>query len=353
MNKHISFENKHILITGGTGFIGSHLARKFLSAGAFVHVFDNLSTGRLENLPRHTKLLLHHGSIMHRQKLVNLPRKDFEVIFHLASIVGMKLATKHHQIVYETATEGTENVLRAIPESPVVLFSSSAVYGLHQTKPVSESSVAPFDELLQYDGGKLGYACGKFEMEQIGKRYAEDGRKVLIIRPFNVVGRRQLGDYGMVIPTFINQAISGKPLTIFDDGSQVRSFSCIQTFVRCLTRLMEHQEVWLNDKNIVNIGTGKGNTINALAGLVLQETGSKSALNYKLYSDHFADHRDVTYRLPITTHGERYYGKTHWPSLRCIIRGILKSMRTRAIKTTEQVVLACMQYLFFDAYLFS
>lgn len=194
MKKHVSSENKHVLITGGTGFIGSHLARKFLSAGAIVHIFDNLSTGRLENLPRHPNLVLHNGSIMDRQSLQNRSHKEFNVIFHLASIVGMKLATTQHRLVYETATVGTENVLETIPGSPVVLFSSSAVYGLHQEKPVSESSVAPFDELMQYDGGKLGYACGKFEMEQIGKKYSENGRKVLIIRPFNVVGNRQLGD---------------------------------------------------------------------------------------------------------------------------------------------------------------
>jgi UDP-glucose 4-epimerase len=336
MQTHAPATPKNVLITGGAGFIGSHLVRKFLKSGSTVHVFDNLYTGRMDNLPGHPNLFFHEGSIMDLPALERLKAYSFDVIFHLASVVGMRLATKYQQLVYDTATTGTLNVLNTFREVPVVLFSSSAVYGMDNKFAVKETAQVDFEQLLQYDGGKLGYACGKYEMEQIGRRAAQNGRKVLIIRPFNVVGKRQLGTYGMVIPTFIHQALQGKPLTIYDDGFQVRSFSCIQTFVKCLCKLMEHEEVWTADKNIVNIGTNNGHSINDLAGIVLQETKSHSLVKYHLYEDFFQNHKDVVYRVPDTTYGEQFYGKIEWPSLRDIVKDILQTFTVESVKTEAQ-----------------
>jgi len=337
MQTHDPSTPKTVLITGGAGFIGSHLVRKFLKDGSTVHVFDNLYTGRMDNLPEHPDLFFHEGSIMDLPALELLKAYDFDVIFHLASVVGMRLATKYQQLVYDTATIGTLNVLNTFKGVPIVLFSSSAVYGMDNKCAVKETAPVAFDQLLQYDGGKLGYACGKYEMEQIGRRAAQNGRKVLIIRPFNVVGMRQLGNYGMVIPSFINQALQGKPLTIYDDGFQVRSFSCIQTFVKCLCKLMEYDEVWTADKNIVNIGTSNGQSINDLAGIVLQETKSHSLVKYHLYEDFFQNHKDVVYRVPDTTYGEQFYGKVEWPSLRDIVKDILQNFTVEAVKPEAQL----------------
>ncbi len=316
---------KTILITGGAGFIGSHLVQKFLNAGSTVHVFDNLYTGKLENLPDHPDLHFHQGSIMDVGALELLKSISFDLIFHLASIVGMRLATKYQDLVYDTATIGTLNVLNTFKGVPIVLFSSSAVYGMDNKGAVKEDAVVSFKQLLQYDGGKLGYACGKYEMEQIGRRTAQNGRKVLIIRPFNIVGKRQLGTYGMVIPTFINQALHGRPLTIYDDGFQVRSFSCIQTFVKCLSKLLEHEAVWQVERNILNIGTSQGNSINDLALVVLKETNSHSLVKYHLYQDSFHNHKDVLYRVPDTSYGEQFYGRAEWPTLQEIVQDILQS----------------------------
>ena len=326
--------HKTILVTGGAGFIGSCLVKELLKKGDTIHVFDNLSTGSLSNLPQHENLFFHKGSILELSSLQSLAKYKFDLIFHLASIVGMRLATKYQQLVYDTATTGTLNVLNAFENVPVVLFSSSAVYGMDNKCAVKEDAQVAFDQLLKYDGGKLGYACGKWEMEQIGLRACEQGRKVLIIRPFNVIGKRQVGTYGMVVPTFVNQALQGKPITIYDDGFQVRSFSCVHTFAACLFTLIKSDAVWNINGNIVNIGSRNGYSINELAHIVLEETKSHSLIKYHLYQDFFENHKDVVYRVPDTTYGETFFGKTEWPTLREMVQDILKSAKAAHARHT-------------------
>jgi len=315
-----------VLITGGAGFIGNYIVKKFLKAGVNVHVLDNLSTGSLSNIPAHPNLTFHNGSILERPFLRSLRKFNFDLILHLASIVGMRLATKYQSLVYETATTGTLNVMQTFPNVPVVLFSSSAVYGMDNKWAVKEDQAIAHDQLLTYDGGKNGYACGKWEMEQIGLKAAKDGRKILIVRPFNVIGTKQVGTYGMVVPTFIHQAIDGKALTIFDDGFQIRSFSCVEVFIKCLFKIMEFDEVWEIGKNIINIGSRNGYSINDLAFIVLEETHSSSVIHYHLYEEFFPNHKDVTYRVPDTTYGEKFYGNIEWPTLREIVKNILSVM---------------------------
>jgi UDP-glucose 4-epimerase len=312
-----------VLITGGAGFIGSHIVKKFLRSGAEVHIIDNLSTGK-HSFSKNYNVWFHHGSILDKSFLQQLKEIKFDLILHLASVVGMKLATKYHDLVYDTATTGTLNILNIFQEIPVVLFSSSAVYGMDNKQPVKEDQKIPFEQLLKYDGGKKGYACGKWEMEQIGLNAASAGRKVLIIRPFNVIGPHQVSTYGMVVPTFIDRALSGESLTIYDDGFQIRSFSFINTFVSCLFNLMEVEDVWTMHKNIVNIGSRKGYSINDLALIVLKETHSTAPIRYQLYQDFFPNHTDVTYRVPDTSYGEKFYGNIKWPSLREIVKNILE-----------------------------
>ena len=318
------FKNKNVLITGGSGFIGSYLVRMLLELAANVYVLDNLSTGSLENLPESPNLFFYNGSILDRLFAKQFLNINFDYIIHLASVVGMRLATKQQQLVYKTATTGTQNVMDAFPDVPIVLFSSSAVYGMENRLPVKEYQPISYSQLLKYDGGKPGYACGKWEMEQIGLRASEKGRKVIIVRPFNVIGNRQVGTYGMVLPTFIKQALNGEPLTVLDDGFQVRSFSCVETFTECLFKLLDKSDAWIHGNNIFNMGTQKGNSINELAKIVIEETGSKSSIQYLLYQDIFPNHTDVIYRVPDTSHGEKYFGKTEWPTLRQIVNKVMK-----------------------------
>ncbi len=323
---------KTILITGGAGFIGSYLVKKLLRSGNVIHVLDNLSTGSLHNLPEHQNLFFHQGSILDESVLKSLQKVKFDLIFHLASIVGMRLATRYQQLVYDTATIGTLNVLNTWREAPVVLFSSSAVYGMDNTWAVKEDLPIAFDQLLNYDGGKLGYACGKWEMEQIGLRASKQGRRVLIVRPFNVIGKRQVGTYGMVVPTFINQALQGMPLTIYDDGLQVRSFSCVKMFTDCLLKLTAAADVWQAGGNIVNIGSRNGYSINDLARIVVEATKSHSPVKYHLYQDFFENHKDVIYRVPDTTYGEQFYGTMEWPTLTDMVQDILQSAMAQGAK---------------------
>jgi len=317
-----TYENKNILITGGAGFIGHYLIKKLLQQKSNVYVLDNLSTGKNENLPDHPDLHFFNDSVLNNSWINSFSNISFDLIIHLASVVGMKLATKYQHLVYETATEGTLNVLNAFPDVPVVLFSSSAVYGIENILPVSESQEISYEQLLQYDGGTKGYACGKWKMEQIGLAASGNGRKVIIVRPFNVIGYKQVNTYGMVVPTLIDQAISGTSLTVFGDGCQVRSFSYVKTFTECFFKLLSEKDAWRHGNNIFNIGTPAGSSINELALIVLKETNSRSLIKYSLYHEIFPHHNDVLYRVPDVTHGEKYFGKTQWPSLQQIVNRI-------------------------------
>jgi len=327
---------KNVLVTGGAGFIGSYIVKKFLRLGTNVHVLDDLSTGSLDNLPMHDSLTFHHGSVLDKTFLNSLKELQFDLILHLASIVGMKLATQYHQLTYKTATSGTWNIMNTFQKVPIVLFSSSAVYGMDNKKLVKEDQPVAFEQLLKYDGGKFGYACGKYEMEQIGLSAAQNGRKVLIVRPFNVVGTKQIGTYGMVIPTFINLALEDKPLIIYDDGFQVRSFSSINTFVECLFKIMNAEEAWNINQNIINVGSRNGYSINDLALIVLKETKSNSVIKYRLHKEFFPDHKDVVYRVPDTTYGEKFYGKIEWPTLTGIVKDILESITTNTVQNVYE-----------------
>jgi len=323
---------KNVLVTGGAGFIGTYIVKKLLRSGTNVHVIDDLSTGSPENLPHCHNLTFHQGSVLDKAFLKSLKKLEFDLIIHLASIVGMKLATQCYQMTYKTATSGTWNIMNTFESVPIVLFSSSAVYGMDHKKPVNEDQPIFFEQLLKYDGGKLGYACGKYEMEQIGLSAAKNGRKVLIVRPFNVVGTKQVGTYGMVVPTFINLALEDKPLTIYDDGFQIRSFSSVNTFVECLFKVMNAEEAWNINQNIINIGSRNGYSINDLALIVLKEIKSNSVIKYHLYEEFFPEHKDVVYRVPDTTYGEKFYGEIEWPTLRDIVKNILESTTANAVQ---------------------
>jgi UDP-glucose 4-epimerase len=315
---------KTVLITGGAGFIGGHLARKYLAMDYRVYVLDDFSTGLEENLPIDPNLFIHRHSILDKACLKQFAHAD--LIIHLASVVGMKKVKQDADLTYRTATEGTRNVLECLAGIPTVLFSSSAVYGMTGT----ESRCSEFDELnenglTQYDGGIPGYATGKRHMEQIGLSKARDGRKVLIVRPFNVIGERQLSNYGMVVPKFIKAAMSDMPLIVYGNGLQSRCFSDVNTFVDAMVKLIHCDAAWVPGGNIVNIGSDKPTTINSLAQITISLCGSRSTLEYLPFHEVFKGHVDVQGRIPDTTKFTDLAGHIEWPGIEQAVNKIFTS----------------------------
>lgn len=314
---------KKILIAGGAGFIGSALVKKFIKDECDVHIIDNLSTGSLDNLPDSTKYWFYQGSVLDLPFLERFKHQHFDLAINLASIVGMELATAYSDLTYKTCTVGTENLLSILePTTPVLFFSSSSVYGLDHRSPVSEQETIEKENLLRFDGGKPGYACGKWEMEQLALQEAKKGRPAMIVRPFNITGPFQLSEYGMVMPRLIQQAITNAPMTVYGDGSQIRSFSCINTFVKILFQLMNQPQLWQCEHNIVNIGTETGTSITELALMIKRVANSHSEIRYIPYNDIFKGLSDVQYRVPDASYASSFCDGIYWPDLKTLVHQI-------------------------------
>lgn len=314
----------NILVTGGCGFIGSHLVPFLLYQGHSVTVLDDLSTGSLSNIPiNNPKLTLIKGSVLDAE-VVKQAATGCDMIFHLASTVGMKLVYSKPKQSYLVSKVGTENIMLTDKHIPVVLFSSSAVYGLTSEESMGEDISLPLEEALAYDSQKFGYAAGKWELENIGKKHMKEGRKVMILRPFNVVGTGQSSNYGMVVPNFIKNSLAGKPLTIYNDGEQTRSFTCAETFTEILYRLIQHPEAWELGNNIINIGSKNCISINHLAEVILTACNSNSKIVYKPYEAVFPNKVDVKHRIPNLTRFTKLVGKVEWPEIQDIVTNMVK-----------------------------
>jgi UDP-glucose 4-epimerase len=311
--------SRKTLVTGGCGFIGSHLVARLLDERDHVSVLDDLSTGRYENLPRSPRLTFHLGSVLDASA-VQRAAAGVDRIFHLASVVGMRLASSRQDLAYRVSVEGTSTVLAATGSRPVVIFSSSSVYPDVHPRVHRESDHLSTEAALVYDGGQPGYACGKLGLEQLAGKESRNGRRVLIVRPFNVVGARQSSAYGMVLPTFIESARAGRPLRVYDDGEQTRTFADITMFVDCLFRLVDRDRAWMPPGNIFNIGSTESTTINRLADLVREATGARVPVIYVPYEVVFPGRRDVRSRLPDTTRLETVLGAPEWPRVTDIVR---------------------------------
>jgi UDP-glucose 4-epimerase len=312
-----------VLVTGGCGFIGHHLVRRLLLNNHLVTILDNLSTGRLANLPNHPNIRFVEGSVLD-EKTVFSVGQEAQLVFHLASIVGMQQVYKQWELTYQTSVVGTEKILKATNNIPIVLFSSSAVYGMVSQGKIRENQPIFEDLPLTYDGGRKGYASGKWKMEQLGQQAANMGRPVMILRPCNIIGSGQSSDYGMVLPRFIEQAISGKPLTIFDDGQQSRCFSCVQRFLDFAMQLIAKPKAWQPSENVINVGTSCSTSIQDLAEIVLEETGSFSPIEFIPYEQVFGGKQDVRVRVPDTKQLEALIGSIEWPDIRTLVRHVVK-----------------------------
>jgi len=265
------------LITGGAGFIGSHLAEALLAAGHQVFVIDNLSTGSIQNiepLKAHAGFKYVVGDITNEPLLAELV-DDCDVVFHLAAAVGVKLIVEEPVRTIETNVHGTEVVLKhANKKKKLVIFAStSEVYGKSTDVPFHEDADLVLGPTPKH---RWAYACSKAIDEFLALAYWKERKlPVVIVRFFNTVGPRQTGRYGMVIPNFVRQALAGQPITVHGDGSQTRSFCHVRDVVGALLRLMDEPRAV---GEVFNVGNSQEISIMALAERVRALTSSGSPI---------------------------------------------------------------------------
>jgi len=289
------------LITGGAGFIGSHLADALLSRGASVVIIDDLSTGSVENI-RHLKHTHNFNyvmdSIMQPALLAELV-DDCDVVFHLAAAVGVRLIIESPVRTLHTNVRGTELVLdmAAKKRRKVLLASTSEVYGKSAKIPFQED-----DDLVMGPPvrGRWSYACSKAIDEFLALAYhRERGLPVIVTRLFNTVGPRQTGMYGMVVPRFVKQALAGDPITVYGDGTQSRCFGWVTDVVNALIDLTELPNAV---GRIFNIGSDEEITIMQLAQVVKDVTGSDSPIQCIPYAEAYGEgFEDMVRRVPDLT----------------------------------------------------
>jgi UDP-glucose 4-epimerase len=296
-----------ILITGGAGFIGSHLAQRFLSLGHHVIALDNLSTGHLDNI-KHLLPYPHfrfvEGDVLDKGALKPLI-EEADLIYHLAAAVGVKFVVDHLIGTLETNVQGTENVLRLAHHcggKKVVLASTSEVYGKSQSVPYKEDA----DSVLGPTSiGRWGYACSKALDEFLALAYyKEQGLPVVILRLFNTVGPRQAGRYGMVVPRFVSQALQGKPITVYGDGLQTRCFTYVGHVVKAM---MDIAQVPEGEGQVFNVGSDREVSVNELAALVKETLKSRSPIVHIPYSEVYPlDFEDTYRRVPDISKIQKY-----------------------------------------------
>jgi UDP-glucose 4-epimerase len=288
----------NVLITGGAGFIGSHLAERCLAEGWRVAILDDLSTGAFENIA-HLKTkpaFSYRIDSVFNEPVVAETVDSADVIFHLAAAVGVKQIVNNLVSAIRTNVDGAEVVLRyaAKKGKRVMLASTSEVYGKSARLPFREED----DVVLGSTKiGRWSYAVSKALDECLGLAYWSEQRlPVTVLRFFNTVGPRQTGRYGMVLPTFVRQALQGEPLTIHETGEQRRCFSYVGDVVEALVRLAQTPSAV---GEIVNIGNDQEVTINELAALVRQITGSPSPVEHVPYDQAYGPgFEDMERRVP-------------------------------------------------------
>lgn len=287
-----------ILITGGAGFIGSHLADSFIARGDHVDIIDDLSTGSIENiahLKAHSHFRYTIDSVENQPLLAELIDRC-DVICHLAAAVGVKLVVESPVRTIETNIRGTELVLAIAnkKKKKVLLTSTSEVYGLSEQVPFREDGNLVMGATTK---GRWSYACSKAIDEFLALAYwREKGLPTVIVRLFNTVGPRQTGRYGMVVPTFVKQALSGRPITIYGDGAQTRCFGYVGDVVGALAKLADHPDAV---GQVFNIGSNEETSILAVAERVKRLAESKSEIVFVPYKEAYAEgFEDMPRRIP-------------------------------------------------------
>jgi len=315
------------LITGGAGFVGSHLAEALLRDGVEVAVTDDLSTGSIHNIEQ-LKLLKNFSytidTLFNRQHLAELVDRA-DVIFHLAAAVGVRLIVESPVRTIETNVKGTELVLdlAAKKGKKVVLTSTSEVYGKANKIPFNEDDDLVLGPTMK---GRWSYACSKALDEFLAIAYSKEKRvPVVIARLFNTVGPRQTGRYGMVIPSFVQQALNGGPITVFGDGNQSRCFAWVGDVVNALIRLSEHPGAV---GQVFNVGADTEVRIRDLAEMVKTLTGSRAEITFVPYDQAYEEgFEDMQRRVPDLTRIRRLIGYEPTVGLAEILRRVIDHYR--------------------------
>jgi nucleoside-diphosphate-sugar epimerase len=313
----------HALITGGAGFIGSHLAEHLLTAGHEVVVLDNLATGSMENLSSiydHSRFRYVPGSVLD-EELVDTLASQVDTIFHLAAAVGSFVIRDRTLQSLRTNIHGTENVLTAAHRhhARVLLASSSEVYGKNTKIGLCEDDDRVVGSPLLH---RWSYSEAKAVDESLTRAYVTElGLQAVIVRLFNTVGPRQTGRYGMVIPRFVAQALAGQPLTIFGTGAQVRCFCHVHDVVPALLALVEHQGAY---GTAVNLGSSEQVSIAGLALRVLALTHSASDIIHMSYEEGIGPgYEDLQRRVPDCTRAREMIGFRPLRTLDDILRSVI------------------------------
>jgi UDP-glucose 4-epimerase len=288
----------HALITGGAGFIGSHLAEALLERGDTVFVLDNLSTGSMENIV-HLKgragFEYFIDSVENEGLLAELVDRS-DVVFHFAAAVGVKLIVEQPVRTIETNVHGTEIVLKHANKKKklVVIASTSEVYGKSNDVPFREDSDLVLGPTTKH---RWAYACSKAIDEFLALAYWKERQlPVIVVRFFNTVGPRQTGQYGMVIPNFVRQALAGEPITVFGDGTQSRSFTHVGDVVSALLKLVREPRAV---GQVINLGNTGEISMLALAERVRELSGSKSSIKLVPYDEAYeSGFEDMPRRVP-------------------------------------------------------
>jgi nucleoside-diphosphate-sugar epimerase len=322
------------LITGGAGFIGSHLAERLLDRGDHVVLLDNLSTGSVENI-RHLKSserMRHHFDDIENRELVAELVDDADIVVHLAAAVGVKLIVESPVRTIETNVNGTQMILEAACKKRklVLTASTSEVYGKNTNVPFHEDADLVLGATTK---GRWSYAASKALDEFLALSYWKEKRlPVIVVRLFNTVGPRQTGRYGMVLPNFVKSALEQAPIHVYGNGKQSRCFCDVRDTVESLMRLMD------TDKSIgevVNVGNTEEVSIEALAKLVKQRTASSSTIEYipydKAYEPGF---EDMMRRVPCVDKLHSLTGFRPQTSLNEIIDRVTAFFRAKDSRST-------------------
>jgi UDP-glucose 4-epimerase len=315
------------LITGGAGFIGSHLAEYLVAQGQIVHAVDDLSTGSIENLdalkdnPNFSHTI---ADVRQEQTLAELVDRS-DVVYHLAAAVGVRLIVESPVRTIETNVGCTEVVLKMANKKrkKVILASTSEVYGKNDVVPFREDHDLVMGPTIK---ARWSYACSKAIDEFLALAYWRARRlPVVVTRLFNTVGPRQTGRYGMVLPNFVRQALMGQPITVFGDGKQSRCFSSVDEVVQALAALAESPEAV---GQVVNVGSNQEISIASLAELVKEMTGSDSKITYVPYEQAYEEgFEDMARRVPDVSKLKSLVGFSPQKKIKDIVEAVITYYR--------------------------
>ena len=316
-----------VLITGGAGFVGSHLTEALLDRGDEVSVLDNLSTGSIDNiahLKSHPRFRYTIDGVENEPLLAELIDRA-DVVVHLAAAVGVKLIVEQPVHTIETNVHGTEVVLKLANKKKklVLIASTSEVYGKSTSVPFREDADLVLGPTTKH---RWAYACSKLIDEFLALAYWKERKlPVIIVRLFNTVGPRQTGQYGMVIPNFVRQALAGQPITVFGDGTQSRSFTYVGDVVRAMVALIDDPRAI---GQVFNIGNGAEITIGDLAIRIKELSASSSEIVRIPYDQAYeSGFEDMPRRVPDISRIKALVGYTPTVELDEILERVIESFR--------------------------